>query len=412
MPDIGAFEFGGLPPSAFASELGAYRASDGSWSLDSDGTAGFSSATDQVFLHFSPPNVIGVAGDWTGVGHANIGDFSNGTWHLDLNGNGVLDSGETFTFGQAGDQPIVGDWTGDGITKLGVFRAAPGGITGEFILDTNNNHQLDSGDLTFTFGLATDRIVVGDWTGDGIAKVGVFRDATSFGSPGAAVFTLDTNNNHAYDPGVDSVFIFGLITDGLVIGDWNGSGTAKVGVYRDGSAGFNAPGTALFSLDTNGNLQYDPGVDAVFLYGLTTDQFLAGNWNKTPPLLPSLQAASGVGPGGVGGLTSAELTPVVQQAINDWVARGASAALLSQVQVDITNLDGDLLGQAGSGVIYLDADAAGWGWSLDTTGNPAAGRMDLLTTVSHELGHELGLPDDMSGGVMNGTLALGVRRLP
>src|SRR5262249_9417025 len=151
------------------------------------------------------------------------------------NGNGKLDTGETFNFGQAGDKPIVGDWTGNGITKLGVFRDSGDGFgTGLFIEDTNNNRQLEAGDLSFKFGIVTDRIVVGNWNGgaDG-AKVGVFRDATAFGSPGAAVFTLDTNNNHGFDAGVDSVFIFGLIQDGLVVGDWNGDGKSKVGVYRD-----------------------------------------------------------------------------------------------------------------------------------------------------------------------------------
>ena len=216
-------------------ELGAYRASNGSWSLDSDGTMGFNSTTDQVFFSFSPKNVFGVAGDWTGSGHSNIGDFSNGTWHLDLNGNGVLDPGETFTFGQKGDQPVVGDWTGNGVSELGVFRTAPDGITGEFILDTNGDHIMDAGDTTFTYGLGTDRIVIGDWNGAGKDEVGVFRDAGSFiaADAGDAVFSLDTNGNHVFDSG-DQVFIFGLITDHLIVGDWNGGGKTDLGVYRDG----------------------------------------------------------------------------------------------------------------------------------------------------------------------------------
>jgi hypothetical protein len=46
----------------------------------------------------------------------------------------------------------------------------------------------------------------------------------------------------------------------------------------------------------------------------------------------------------------------------------------------------------------------------------APNKVDLLTVVSHELGHELGLSDlnmltDPSN-VMDGTLAPGVRRLP
>jgi hypothetical protein len=412
-------------------KLGAYRPGDGSWSLDSDGTFGFG-PNDQVLLHFSPPAATGVAGDWTHSGRANIGDFSNGVWHLDLNGNGALDPGETFTFGQAGDQPVVGDWTGDGKAKLGVFRAAADGITGEFILDVANHKAMDASNLVFTFGLAKDRIVVGDWTGDGIAKVGVFRDATAFGAPGAAVFSLDVGNHHTFDSS-SQVFVFGLITDGLVVGDWNGDGKSKVGVYRDGSAGFNAPGVALFSLDTNGNRQYDPGVDAVFLYGFTSDQFVGGNWNVTPPLLPAQFAAGGAGPGGAAPLTEAELAPVLNQAIADWAARGADVSLLAAVPVRIGPLGGSLVGWTDAGGITLSPDAAGWGWFVDPTparseeftqpgadglrappGGAAAGRMDLLTVLEHELGHELGLSDfdaaSHPADLMAATLATGVRR--
>ena len=300
------------PPSSAVDELGAYRASDGSWSLDSDSTPGFNSATDQVFYSFSSPNVTGVAGDWTGSGTTKIGDFSNGVWHLDLDGNGILDPGETFTFGQAGDKPVVGDWTGNGVTSIGVFRNNGTGV-GEFILDTNGDHIMDAGDETFTFGLATDRIVVGDWNGAGKDEVGVFRNAVSFNpaEAGDAIFSLDTNNDHTFDAG-DAVFVFGLITDGLIVGDWNGSGRSEVGVYRDASSvpvgnPLYVPGTALFSLDTNGDLQFDSG-DQVFLYGLDSDQFVSGHWKKTPPLQPegtpqAQFAANGPGPGGVAPLT-------------------------------------------------------------------------------------------------------------
>src|SRR5439155_21052916 len=186
---------------------------------------------------------------------------------------------------------------------------------------TNNNRQLDGDDLSFKFGIATDRIVVGDWNGDGKSKVGVFRDGTAFGSPGGAVFTLDINNNHDFDPGTDSVVIFGLIRDGLLVGDWNGDGKSKVGVYRDGSAANPpAPGTAYFSLDSNGNLGFDAGVDAGFLFGLTSDQFVGGNWAVTPPTLPAQFAAGGRGPGGAPALSDAELAPVLSRAIADWAA--------------------------------------------------------------------------------------------
>ena len=210
-----------------------------------------------------------------------------------------------------------------------------------------------------------------------------------------------------------------------MIGDWNGSGTSKVGTYRDG-ASFGAPGTALFSLDTNGSLMYQPGVSEVFLYGLDSDQFVTGHWMKTPPLQQAEFAANGVGPGAVP-LTQAQLAPVVQQAIADWAATGADVSQLESVPVRIGALDGNLVGWTDATGITLSADAAGWGWytgSADpfTVAEPdglhapadsaAAGEMDLLTVVEHELGHELGYVDNTSGGVMDGTLPTGTRRSP
>ena len=64
--------------------------------------------------------------------------------------------------------------------------------------------------------------------------------------------------------------------------------------------------------------------------------------------------------------------------------------------------------------ITIDATADGWGWNTDTS-TVAAGKMDLLTVVEHELGHELGLSDvdpaTHPGDLMAATLPTGTRRL-
>jgi hypothetical protein len=63
--------------------------------------------------------------------------------------------------------------------------------------------------------------------------------------------------------------------------------------------------------------------------------------------------------------------------------------------------------------IVIDNDAAGWGWHVDTSTPPASGRVDLLSTVLHELGHIIGLDhDDHADSPMAAALGSGTRHLP
>ncbi|MCR4411948.1 MAG: hypothetical protein NUV77_05920, partial [Thermoguttaceae bacterium] len=117
---------------------------------------------------------------------------------------------------------------------------------------------------------------------------------------------------------------------------------------------------------------------------------------------------------------------IADEAIRRWSAAGLSAGQIDRlhsVRVLIADLPGLELGRAEGDAITLDADAAGHGWFVDPTpgddaefgpaADPgAAGRMDLLSAVSHELGHILGLDDVAQGTVMGSTLGTGVRRTP
>jgi hypothetical protein len=109
--------------------------------------------------------------------------------------------------------------------------------------------------------------------------------------------------------------------------------------------------------------------------------------------------------------------------------------VFGQVEFRITDLHGGILGITYQDTIWLDRDAAGHGWYLDVSatsdgsfgaagqgqervaheGSAAAGRMDLLTVVAHELGHVLGFASVDAGTqphhLMTATLAAGVRRL-
>jgi hypothetical protein len=114
-------------------------------------------------------------------------------------------------------------------------------------------------------------------------------------------------------------------------------------------------------------------------------------------------------------LSNAELAPIVSAAEARWEAFGVSASKFSNVQFQIANMGHGVLGNTSGSVITIDTSADGFGWSVDPSANPAAGRMDLLTVVEHELGHILGLPDLVAGpddNVMTQTLKAGVRRVP
>lgn len=124
---------------------------------------------------------------------ASVGIFRNGAWFLDKNGNGRLDDCLTDTChasfgGLASDIPLIGDWTGDGVRKIGIYRQ------GSWFLDSNGNGVSDGCTVDACLGpfggLNGDIPVVGDWNGDGRAKPGIYRQGSWF---------LDLNANGFWD---------------------------------------------------------------------------------------------------------------------------------------------------------------------------------------------------------------------
>lgn len=204
-----------------------------------------------------------LVGDWAGDGVARIGIFRLGSWYLD-NGNGTWDGcgdfpdqdrcigpfgGDYSHFGST-DFPVVGDWVGDGVIRIGIYRI------GSWYLDNGNGIWDGCGDFPDQdrclgpFGgiggaVDLDKPVVGDWVGDGIARIGIFRPHYYNWYPGideGSYWYLD-NGNGTWDgcgdfPTQDRCLgPFGSRWgDQPVVGDWVGDRIARIGIYRyDGS---------------------------------------------------------------------------------------------------------------------------------------------------------------------------------
>jgi hypothetical protein len=135
-------------------------------------------------------------------------------------------------------------------------------------------------------------------------------------------------------------------------------------------------------------------------------------------------------------LTEAQLQPVISQAVTRLATAGYDVSGLGRVQFHVADLPGSLLGLTDRNTIWITPNAAGYGWYVDASpssnasfsrvtgtnetqaapGSPAYGHVDLLTVVTHELGHVLGFasvdPSNLDHDWMTATLGMGVRRSP
>lgn len=132
-------------------------------------------------------------------------------------------------------------------------------------------------------------------------------------------------------------------------------------------------------------------------------------------------------------LSEKDLRSLVAAARQRWEDSGLTDTqreLLAGVRFELGELSDGRLGEAAGETIRIDRNAGGNGWFIDPTPlddaefasggaailPDATGRVDLLTTLLHEMGHRLGLCDSYvqedDEGLMYGFLSKSQRRLP
>jgi len=206
-------------------------------------------------------NGIALAGDFDGDGSDEAVIYAGGQWFVDLNGNGRWDSGDLWLrLGTDMDYPVVGDWDGDGKDDIGIFgrqwlrdpyriKRDPGlpdpdnkrrrnVDTSRYVSATDEDRgedrerwlqrgdegalRADAVDHVFQYGDQPDTPITGDWNGDGIDQIGIYR---------AGTWLLDTDGDGRWSK-VDVRGQFGRPGDEPIVGDFNGDDIDEIGVVR------------------------------------------------------------------------------------------------------------------------------------------------------------------------------------
>jgi hypothetical protein len=357
---------------------------------------------------------------------------------------------------------------------IGIVASGGNNAVDKFLID---NNFIDGGDNIFSSrGIATGAQIGIGQTGTVTATV---TNNTVNNTDGSGIFAAITNSNNTGIFKIDNNTVGAprsADTVGIRVESGSASGNTTVNLEMTGNTTLgsgDAPGIGVRKQGTNaavnvfgiegfGAGNHTPNEVEDLLGTLNPNSELSSNnftnsgtrnakaivfngdnfVSATVPLLAAgggVQAASPTA--GEMHLTQAQLDSVVAAAIGQWALAGASASQLAALHAttfSVADLAGSAIGELAQGHITIDADAATHGWFIDPTPNDnsefthaanaagtdlytdstnaAAGHLDLLTTVTHELGHVLGLDDSTSASDANNLMYIslvdGERRLP
>lgn len=204
-------------------------------------------------FYYGNPADIPYSGDWNGNGVTTLGLYRQSTGFLFLrntNDQGVAHI--QIYYGNPGDIPIAGDWDGDGVQTVGIYRPS----NQRFYLRNTNTQGV--ADVDFVFGNGGDQPIAGDWNGDERDTIGVYRPSTKM------LYLSNTLGG-----GADIVYHYegAQFGDRVIVGDWNGDGVDTVGVFR--------PSTATFYLRDD----FTGGADYIFTFGDSSLTPVSGLWS-------------------------------------------------------------------------------------------------------------------------------------
>lgn len=257
--------------------IGVYK--DGVFFLNS---ANDNSAPEFTIAFGGDPSDLPVVGDWNGDLVDTVGVYRGSTGQFFLSDSNTTPAlSYLLTFGNPGDTPFAGRWDSlvnhDGV---GVYRNTNG------ILYLKRQLTTGFDDYYMVFGNPGDSGFGGDWNGDGYASVGIYR-------PGNQSWYLNNINGNGITF-AQQYFAWDISANRPVVGDWNADGVTTVGSFD--------PTGAVFTLHPTNTAG---GTDNVFAFGPTGGYPVAGRWtagSKPPPLsVGVIPGQTGYVNGGEGG---------------------------------------------------------------------------------------------------------------
>ncbi len=187
---------------------------------------------------------VGASGAVTGA-HLHFEERKDGAYFPPYFHRTPFSFGSTVASANCTDRPVTGDWDGDKVTDVAVYRTSPS--KGEY------RQLVGEQVVAFPWGWPGDMPVVGNWGGDRKDEVAIRRQGTATFLLRSETAQMTTLNGLGYP------------TDRPLAGDWDGNGISDLALYR--------PTTKQFWLRS------PTGAWTAVTWGATGDVPIAGDWN-------------------------------------------------------------------------------------------------------------------------------------